>query len=91
MNKSKKQYAVISKQADLVQSLRNSDEYYIEQNNLNDEIRKFMKECNLSDLTAMQIIKLLSLANTHRPVEPWQFLLWCSMQYENMRKPITAQ
>jgi hypothetical protein len=58
-------------------SLRNSDEYYTLQKELNGLLSKFIR-LDFSVLSTKQLLKLCALVNSHRPCALHTFLIHCS-------------
>jgi hypothetical protein len=54
------------------------DEYYQRQEKLNLQLKWFVRH-NLTFLTATQLLQLCTLVSKFRPVEPFSFLVSCSL------------
>lgn len=62
--------------------LKNSgDKYYDQRKVLNEALVKFLR-LDFSVLTKLELMYLISIVSTYRPVEPFSFLVSCSMKFE---------
>lgn len=57
---------------------QDNNSYYAIQEALNKQLVAFLR-LNFTYLNTMQILKLCSLVSAHRPVQPFSFLITCSM------------
>ena len=63
-----------------------SDDYFKRQEELKVGILKFLGNYRMTSLTKKQLLDLMCLISSHRPLEPWQFLTRVSMDVDAIRE-----
>ena len=87
--RTRKQYKVCKTIATRLQSLANTGQnakYFDLQEQLNDELRAILHSTSMqwSALTKVQIMHILSLCSTHRPIALHSILIAVSLQHDKM-------
>lgn len=78
-----KQDAEVQKLADKYSSTEERDKYWLSREELNRMLRDFL-ETDFYDLSKRDFYHLCAMCSSHRPVEPFKFLIKASQQYERI-------